>query len=48
MNIDKQFLSNVAGVQGAGIPWGVYIYAYDLTPAAAKIAANQLLCRMHR
>lgn len=42
MNIDKQFLANVAGAQGAGIPWGVYLYAYDKTPAAARIAAGQL------
>lgn len=42
MNIDKRFLANVAGAQQTGIPWGVYLYAYDLTPAAAKIAANQL------
>lgn len=42
MNIDKQFLANVAGAEGAGIPWGVYLYAYDKTPAAAKIAANRL------
>lgn len=42
MNIDKQFLENVAGAQGAGVPWGVYLYAYDKTPAAARIAANRL------
>lgn len=42
MDIDKQFFNNVAGVQKAGIPWGVFIYAYDKTPAAARIAANKL------
>lgn len=42
MNIDKQFLENVAGAGGAGVPWGVYLYAYDKTPAAARIAAGQL------
>lgn len=42
MNIDKQFLANVAGAQEAKVPWGVYLYAYDRTPAAARIAANQL------
>ena len=42
MNIDTQFLANVDGVQAAGIPWGVYLYAYDKTPAAARIAANRL------
>lgn len=42
MNIDKQFLTNVVGAREAGIPWGVYLYAYDKTPAAARIAANQL------
>jgi len=42
MNIDKMFLANVAGARGAGIPWGVYLYAYDRTPAAAVISANRL------
>ena len=42
MNIDQRFLENVAGVQAAGIPWGVYLYAYDRTPAAARIAAARL------
>lgn len=42
MNIDTRFLENAAGVQAAGIPWGVYLYAYDKTPAAARIAANRL------
>ena len=42
MNIDTRFLENVAGAQAAGIPWGVYLYAYDKTPAAARIAANRL------
>lgn len=42
MNIDTRFLENVAGVQAAGIPWGVYLYAYDKTPAAARISANRL------
>lgn len=42
MNIDTRFLENVAGVQAAGIPWGVYLYAYDKSPAAARVAANRL------
>lgn len=42
MDIDKQFFANVNGVEEAGIPWGVYLYAYDLTPAAARVAARKL------
>ena len=42
MNIDKCFLENAQGVQKAGIPWGVYLYAYDKSPAAARIAAARL------
>ncbi len=42
MNIDTRFLENAAGVQSADIPWGVYLYAYDKSPAAARIAANRL------
>lgn len=42
MNIDKRFPENAAGAQGASIPWGAYLYAYDRTPAAARIAAGRL------
>lgn len=42
MDVDKQFHTNVAGVERAKIPWGVYIYAYDKTPEAARIAAREL------
>ena len=42
MDIDKQFFANVNGVEEAGIPWGVYLYAYDQTPAAARVAARKL------
>lgn len=42
MDIDKRFLENVRGVEAAGIPWGAYLYAYDLTPAAARVAARKL------
>ena len=42
MDIDTHFLANVAGAQKAGIPWGVYLYAYDLTPDAAEVSANKL------
>lgn len=42
MNIDKEFLANAQGAQQAGIPWGVYLYGYDRTPAAAEIAAERL------
>lgn len=42
MNIDQRFLENVSGVQDEGVPWGVYLYAYDKSPAAARISANRL------
>ena len=42
MNIDKRFLENAAGAKDAGVPWGAYLYAYDRTPAAARIAAGRL------
>ena len=42
MNIDSQFLDNAAGATKYGIPWGAYIWAYDKTPAAARISANCL------
>ena len=42
MNIDQRFLENVSGVQDEGIPWGVYLYAYDKTPAAAVKSADRL------
>lgn len=42
MNIDQRFLENVSGVQDEGIPWGVYLYAYDKSPAAAAKSADCL------
>lgn len=42
MNIDVKFLDNVRGVEEAGIPWGVYLYAYDKSTSAAIVAANRL------
>ncbi len=42
MNIDQRFAENVAGAQGAGIPWGVYLYAYDRSPEAAEVSAGRL------
>lgn len=42
MNIDVKFLDNAKGVEQAGIPWGVYIYAYDKSTSAALVAANRL------
>lgn len=48
MDTDKNFLVNAAGVQGAGIPWGAYLYAYDKTPAAAVVSANKLADLLNR
>lgn len=42
MNIDTRFAENAAGAQGAGIPWGAYLYAYDRTPQAAERSAARL------
>ncbi len=42
MNIDQRFRENVTGTQAAGIPWGVYLYAYDKTPTAAVKSADRL------
>lgn len=42
MDIDKCFWENVQGVEKYDIPWGVFLYAYDLTPAAARVAARKL------
>ena len=42
MNIDRQFLTNAAGAQQVGVPWGAYLYAYDRTPAAARVSAGRL------
>lgn len=42
MNIDDRFIANVSGATKNLIPFGVYLYAYDLTPEAAVISANKL------
>jgi lysozyme len=42
MDTDARFRENIKGVQASGIPWGVYLYAYDRTPEAARIAARKL------
>lgn len=42
MNIDQRFRENVTGAQAAGIPWGVYLYAYDRSPVAAVKSADRL------
>lgn len=42
MNIDQRFLANIQGANENHIPFGVYLYAYDLTPEAAVISANKL------
>lgn len=43
MNIDKTFYDNMQGAQAAGLDVGVYLYSYDKTPAAARIATKRLL-----
>lgn len=42
MNIDQRFLANMRGAKDNFIPFGVYLYAYDLNPEAAVISANKL------
>lgn len=39
---DSQFRANMAGALDNGVYRGVYVYAYDKTPEAAKITANTL------
>jgi len=40
---DSRFAEYIKGAQEAGIPVGVYVYGYDLTPQAAKIAAEKVV-----
>ncbi len=42
MNIDTKFLENIKGAIESKIPFGIYLYAYDLTPEAARISASRL------
>ncbi len=42
MDVDTKFRQNASGATKAGIPWGVYLYAYDRTPEAAVKSANIL------
>lgn len=42
MNIDTKFMENVSGCTVNSIPFGVYLYAYDLTEEAAVASANKL------
>ena len=42
VNIDKNFQTNAAGAEAAELPWGVYLYAYDQSPEAARISARRL------
>ncbi len=42
MTLDQRFLQNAQGAQEAAMPWGVYLYAYDKTPEAARISARKL------
>ncbi|WP_432353822.1 glycoside hydrolase family 25 protein [Anaerotruncus rubiinfantis] len=43
MNVDKLFHDHIAGAQAAGLDVGVYLYSYDQSANAAKIAAKRLL-----
>lgn len=42
LDVDARFIQNCQEVEENGIPWGVYVYAYDRTPEAARIAARKL------
>ena len=43
MNIDKNFEYNIKSAIAAGLDVGVYVYSYDKSTAAAKIAAKRVL-----
>lgn len=43
LSVDSTFLDNIEGAQAAGMDVGVYVYSYDRSAAAAKIAAQRLL-----
>lgn len=40
---DEYFKRNVEGAKNAGIPWGVYVYAYDTTPDASQYTAKDVV-----
>lgn len=39
---DKRFAQNMAGAAAAGLDIGVYVYSYDRSAEAARIAADRL------
>lgn len=43
LSVDSTFVGYIEGAQAAGLDVGVYVYSYDQSAAAAKIAAQQLL-----
>lgn len=48
LDIDKKFSENVQGCINNDIPWGVYIYAYDKTPEAAKKSAQVVVSTLSK
>ena len=43
INVDTPFIDYIEGAQAAGLDVGVYLYSYDRSAAAAKIAAQRLI-----
>ncbi len=43
LTVDDRFTENIQGALAAGIPVGVYAYAYDLSEDAARISAGKVL-----
>lgn len=43
LNLDARFFDNMDGAVKAGVPAGVYVYAYDRTPEAARESAKEVL-----
>lgn len=43
LTVDDRFAENIEGALAAGIPVGVYAYAYDLSAGAARISAEKVL-----
>lgn len=41
--VDSSFYSHVQGCQENGIPFGVYFYCYDESPAAARVTAQAVV-----
>lgn len=42
LTLDRRFKQNMSGAKNAGVPVGVYAYAYDLSPQAAVISAQKV------